>query len=173
MAARTLEQQGSSRGRKPDVREIEQFLFREAMYLDSKRYQEWLDLFTEDGLYWVPAAPDQKDPYNHVSLYFEDRILRQMRVRRLTHPQAYSLQNPVRASRVVGNVLIESFEEATGDCRVRSTFHMLELQYGEQQMYGGFYTHELKAVEGDYRIRLKRVDLINCDGPLDTMQAFL
>jgi len=175
MAGKTLDQ-GISPGRhrgKPDIREVEQFLYREAFYLDSKLYQEWLDLFTEDGLYWVPAAPDQKDPYNHVSLYFEDRILRQMRVRRLLHPQAFSLQSPVRASRIVGNIMLEQFDASTGNCRVRSTFHMLELQYGEQHLYGGFYLHDLEAAESGYRIKMKRVDLINCDGPLDIMQAFV
>ncbi len=156
-----------------DLGEIEQFLFKEAMYLDRGLYDEWLDLFADDGLYWVPAAPEQEDPYNHVSLYFEDKILRQMRVRRLRHEQAFSLQSPVRASRILGNVLLEGVDDDSGVCRVRSTFHMLELQFGEQQTYGGSYTHELMPVADSYKIKLKRVDLINCDAPLDIMQAFL
>ncbi len=172
MAGKTL-LPSISRGEKPDVRAVEQFLYREASYLDRKLYPEWLELFTEDGLYWVPATPDQKDPESHVSLYFEDRILRQMRVRRLLHPQAYSLQSPVRSSRMVGNVLLEDYDAATGDCRVRSTFHMLELQFGEQHLYGGFYVHELASVETGFKIKMKRVELINCDGPLDIMQSFL
>lgn len=158
--------------RAPDIRAVEQFLYLEAMYLDRKLYDEWLDLFAEDGLYWVPAAPDQQDPYEHISLYFEDAALRRMRVRRLRHPQAFSLENPVRASRIVGNVMIEDHDGASGACRVRSTFQMLELQYGEQHLYGGFYTHELKPAGDSYEIKMKRVDLINCEGPHETMQAF-
>jgi len=156
-----------------DLKEVEQFLFKEAMYLDQARYDEWLDLFTEEGLYWVPAVPDQEDPYNHVSLYFEDKILRRMRVRRLRHDQAFSMQSPVRASRILGNVLLEDYDEDSGACRVRSTFHMLELQFGEQQTLGGSYTHELIPSGDSYKIKLKRVDLINCDAPLDILQAFL
>jgi benzoate/toluate 1,2-dioxygenase beta subunit len=155
-----------------DSKEIEQFLFKEAMYLDRGLYDEWLDLFTEDGLYWVPAAPDQEDPYNHVSLYFEDKILRQMRVRRLRHEHAFSLHSPVRASRILGNVLVESRDDASGTYRVRSTFHLLELQFGEQQIYGGSYTHDLVRAADSYKIKMKRVELINCDQPLDIMQAF-
>lgn len=172
MSADALERKAAA-DRLPDVREIEQFLYREAMYLDRKLYDEWLALFTEDGLYWVPAARDQADPYNHVSLFFEDAILRRMRVRRLRHPQAFSLESPVRSSRIVGNVLIEDYDPASGNCRVRSTFQMLELQYGEQHLYGGFYLHDLVPADGTYRIKLKRVDLINCDAPQETMQAFL
>lgn len=152
---------------------IEQFLFKEAMYLDRGLYDEWLDLFTEDGLYWVPATPDQEDPYNHISLYFEDATLRQMRVNRLRHDQAFSLQSPVRASRILGNVLVEDHDAETGACRVRSTFHMLELQFGEQQTYGGSYLHDLVPHDDTFKIKLKRVDLINCDTPLEIMQAFL
>ena len=98
----------------PDLTSIEQFLFKEAMYLDRGLYDEWLDLFTEDGLYWVPAAPGQEDPYNHISLYFEDATLRRMRVHRLRHAQAFSVHSPVRASRIVGNVLVEGYDPDTG-----------------------------------------------------------
>ena len=34
--------------------EIEDFLYREADLLDERRYEEWLDLFTEDAHYWMP-----------------------------------------------------------------------------------------------------------------------
>jgi len=156
-----------------DTRAIEQFLFKEAMYLDRGLYDEWLDLFTDDGLYWVPAAPGQEDPYNHVSLYFEDRVLREMRVRRMRHERAFSMQSPVRGSRILGNVLVEESDDGTGACRVRSAFHLLELQFGEQQTYGGFYIHDLVPVGDSYKIKLKRVDLINCDAPLEIMQGFL
>lgn len=156
-----------------DLRAVEQFLYREAMLLDRKLYDEWLELFTEDGIYWVPAAPDQEDPYRHLSLYFEDRVLRQMRVRRLRHPQAFSLENPVRSSRIVGNVLLERRDPSTGEIRVRSTFHMLELQYGEKHSYGGFYVHDLVAFGDSFKIKMKRVELMDCDCPQETMQGFL
>src|SRR5258708_13006502 len=41
----------------------EQFLFHEARLLDTQRYEEWLQLFTEDATYWVPPEQGQKDPY--------------------------------------------------------------------------------------------------------------
>src|SRR5262249_18780187 len=43
-------------------RQIEEFVYREAEILDERRYEEWLDLFTEDARYWMPmrrnAPPD-------------------------------------------------------------------------------------------------------------------
>ena len=34
--------------------EVEEFLYQEAELLDERRYEEWLDLFTEDTQYWMP-----------------------------------------------------------------------------------------------------------------------
>ena len=41
-----------------DRAEIEQFLYREARLLDTQQFEAWLDLFTEDACYWVPAGRD-------------------------------------------------------------------------------------------------------------------
>ena len=38
--------------------EIEDFLYAEAELLDERRYEEWLDLFTEDARYWMPMRRD-------------------------------------------------------------------------------------------------------------------
>src|SRR5262245_40277063 len=35
------------------LREVEQFLYREARLLDERRFHEWLELFTEDVRYWM------------------------------------------------------------------------------------------------------------------------
>jgi len=34
--------------------EVQEFLYREAELLDERRYEEWLDLFTEDAHYFMP-----------------------------------------------------------------------------------------------------------------------
>ena len=35
----------------------EQFLYRQSELLDSKKWQDWIDLFTDDGIYWMPPEP--------------------------------------------------------------------------------------------------------------------
>ena len=37
------------------IREVEQFLYREARLLDERRFHDWLALFTEDVRYWMPG----------------------------------------------------------------------------------------------------------------------
>ena len=41
-----------------DHRAVAAFLYREARLADEARYAEWLALWTEDGVYWVPATTD-------------------------------------------------------------------------------------------------------------------
>jgi benzoate/toluate 1,2-dioxygenase beta subunit len=156
---------------RPDLREVERFLFQEARLLDATDYDAWLSLFTDDGMYWVPLEPGQTDPLNHISLFYEDRLLREMRAKRLRHPRAFSLEAPLRTARLVGNVLVDSGQ--AGEVIARSTFHMLEYRRDEQRMFGGAYTHHLRHTDAGFRIRLKRVDLINCDAVHEALQTFI
>jgi 3-phenylpropionate/cinnamic acid dioxygenase small subunit len=152
---------------------IAQFLYREARLLDERRWDEWLALFTADGMYWVPLTPDQTDPVNHASLFYENAMLREIRARRLEHARAYSQQPASRTAHLVGNVMIEPNSDAHGAINVRSTFHLLEWRKFEQRAFGGLYTHHLVRDGDDYRIKLKRVNLINCDAPHEALQVFL
>ena len=43
------------------LREVEQFLYRQAELLDGKDWQDYIDLVTDDGLYWMPVKPDQTE----------------------------------------------------------------------------------------------------------------
>ena len=152
--------------------EISLFLYQEARMLDERRWEEWEALFTRDGMYWVPLVPGQADPLNHASIFYEDAILRDVRRRRLEQARAWSQQPITRAARIVGNVLL-----LDGDGEsvvVRSTFQMTEWRKRrEQRQIAGHYTHQLVPDSGSWRIRQKRVDLINCDGAHDTFEIFI
>src|ERR1700716_368996 len=48
---------------------VEQFLYRQAELLDEKRWQDYIDLFAEDGMYWMPPDAWSQRPLwgtNHV-----------------------------------------------------------------------------------------------------------
>ncbi len=150
---------------------VERFLFREAALLDEQRLEAWLDLFTADGTYWVPAAPDQPDPFDHVSLFYEDRALMAMRIARLRHPHAPGAARPVRTTRMVGNVLVT--DGAGSEIAVRSCFQLIEAQAGRTRLFAGTYRHRLTAAAGDFRIKQKRVDLVDADAAHEAIQIFL
>ena len=97
-------------------------------------------------------------------LIHEARLL-ETRIRRLASPRIYSQEPRSRTSRMIGNVTIE--EHAADACTVRSKFQLLEYRREAQRMFGGTAFHRLVRAAGGIQIAWKRVDLVNCDAPLD------
>src|SRR5687767_10712739 len=148
-----------------DVHRCEQFLAHEARLLDEAKFDDWLALFTADAWYWVPSEPHQANPHDTVSLIYDDRRLLETRVRRLASPRMYSQEPRSRTSRVVANVTIEDAEGRAAT--LRSKFLMIEYRREQQRMFAGTAWHRLVQIDGAVRIAWKRVDLVNCDAPLD------
>lgn len=142
---------------------VERFVTHEARLLDDRRFEEWLTLFTADARYWVPMAWGQESATEHVSLVNEDLTLLTMRIRRLQDPRTASQQPPSRTSHQVTNTELENIAADGGSIRARSAFSILEYRRDEQRIFGGFVTHDLVADGDAFRMRGKRVDLLNCD----------
>ena len=147
-----------------DREACEAFLVHEARLLDAAMFDDWLALFTPDAQYWVPSQPDQQSPHDTVSLMYDDRRLLETRVRRLASPRIYSQEPRSRTSRIVANVTIE--ESGPEFIATRSKFMMIEFRRNEQRLFGGTCFHRLVLQDGAMRIRLKRIELVNCDAPL-------
>ncbi len=156
----------------PSQHELEQFIYTEARLIDEKRWDEWSALFTEDGEYWVPATPGQPDPHHHVSLIYETALLRSVRLRRYRHPNAMSLQPVPRSVHLMSNVMLDHWDAAAQTCIVNSRFIMLEFRRDLQKTYGGAVTHTLVAIDEQWRIRRKKVELANADGVHDNIQIY-
>jgi benzoate/toluate 1,2-dioxygenase beta subunit len=145
------------------LRRVEEFLYLEAAFLDRPDLDAWIELYTEDGTYWMPASEDQPDPVDHISLIYDDRVMMEIRRRNFVHPRAASKDYKVRASHIISNVRITAMDAQTGDYTVMSNFHCAYHYWDEQRLYAGTYRHELVNTDGGFRIRHKRVDLIDCD----------
>jgi 3-phenylpropionate/cinnamic acid dioxygenase small subunit len=114
----------------------------------------------------VPSEPDQASPLDTVSLIYDDRQLLETRVRRLASPRIYSQEPRSRTSRIVTNISIEDNPNIASTL-VRSKFVLIEFRRNEQRLFGGTSFHRLTVAGGDIKIAWKRVDLVNCDGPMD------
>lgn len=155
-------------------RSVEHFLSYEAQLLDAQDYATWESLFTDGGMYWIPLAHNQADPLNHASICYEDAILRDVRIRRLAESRAWSQQPVTITSRLVGSVIVTAHDASVGTLRVRSAFQMTEWRKRrEQRQLAGHYTHDLVQDGARWKISLKRVDLINCDGAHDNFEVFV
>ena len=149
------------------VADIEAFLFREARLLDERRFEDWLDLFTDTGWYWVPTRPDQDNPRDTISLIYDDRRLLETRIRRLRNPRVHAQVPPSRTSRIVANVAIEAERPADIDLLAVSNFQLVEYRRDRQRLFAGSARHGLVRDGGGFRIQWKRVDLVNSEGTLD------
>ena len=156
-----------------DLQKIAMLLHHETEYLNTGRYDDWLSLFTDNGRYWVPLSPEQSDPINEVSLFFEDKKLMQMRILRLTDESAPALALPLRTSRLTGTPVIDGVDAESGQIIAKSRFYMTEYQNDRQRIFSGLYSYWLTHTGDDYRISLKRVDLVNCDSIFESLQVFI
>ena len=144
---------------------VEQFLFRQSELLDNKLWQDYIDLFADDGVYWMPVLPEQTEWEGSASIFAEDKLLMSVRMGRVTHPNAWSQAPMWATNHVVGNVVIES--ESGKEVVVRSRFHMMELRRDNVRHFGGTYRHILVKQGDGFRIKLQRVDLFNGQAPFD------
>jgi len=145
---------------------VEQFLYRQAALLDAKRWQDYIDLYTADGIYWMPPDPAHTTWDGVPAIFAEDRNLMTVRMNRVLHPDAWSQRPLWGTNHVVGNVMIES-EKPNGDVVVRSRFHMMELRRDDVRHFAGSYVHHLKRTKDGYRIALQRVDMTNAQAAYD------
>lgn len=154
----------------PSERELIDFVVMEARLLDDRRYEEWNALWAEGGIYWVPLTPNQPDGLNHSSHLHEDALLRTLRIERLKSPRAFSQQPPSRSHHLLQTPAVQASE---GGARVlRTPFHYTEAQGEELHIFVGTAFHHLVLEGGQLRMKLKRVDLLNCDAALPAVQLF-
>ena len=154
----------------PSTDEIEAFLYHEAELLDAKAFDDWLDLLTDDVLYWAPLARGQAENDVHSSLFFEDRLLLRIRVERLKSPRVFSQQPPSFCQHVLQRprVVFEGVHVST-----RAPFFYMETRVDEKLTLSGTVHHELVSVDGQLKIRRKRIELVNRDAALPSIQLLI
>lgn len=153
--------------------DIIRFIHDEARLLDELRYGEWLNLYADDGHYWMPAEWHQTDPRLQASLMYEDMLLLRIRVERLSGARTFSQKPKSRAHHLLQVPQIDEFNPEENRFRTYTPFHYVETRRDEKELYAGWARHELKLVDGMLKIHLKRVDLVNFDAPFGNIQLFM
>ena len=143
-------------------RRIELFLLEEARLLDAGQFEDWLKLYEPQGIYWMPSQPGQTDPLNVASIMYEDHAILSMRVQRLLEARALVLTPMPRTTHLVSN--IEAKEADGGEFSADAAFICVEHQSDRQRIYSGRHAYQLAPHDDSFRIKLKRVALMNCDG---------
>ena len=133
------------------LEQVQQFLYREARYLDDRAFENWLELYSPDARFWMPAWDDDdklvEDPQNEISLIYyptrsglEDRVFRI----RTERSSATSLPEP-RTSHNISNV--EILEQTDRECKLRFNWLTFNFRYKMTDTYFGtsFYTLDVSG----------------------------
>ncbi len=153
-------------------RAVERALYRQGAMLDAQDWQGFIDLFTPDGVYWMPASADQPDWLDYPSIFAEDRMMMMIRKGRLEHPNAWSQAAEWGTNHMVGNLIIESVSDT--DVHSYARFHLFEQRRENARHFAGSYRHHWKRTDDGLKIKLQRVDMINGQATYDyVLQAWV
>ena len=153
--------------RELDLRQVEQFVYREARYADEHDYDAWEALWTDDALYWVPAGGDLADPGGQMSVIYDNRNRISTRLKQLRTGRRYAQTPPSRLRRVVSNV--EVLGREGGDTVVGANFILAEARERGVVTWAGRTTYRLRWADGELKLAAKQVLLVNRDQPLPTL----
>ena len=147
------------------LQDVTRFLWHEADFLDGCAYDEWLDLWTEDGLYVMPIGAGE-DYANQLNLCYDNAKMRRDRVGRFQAGFSISSAPPAVTVRTVSRIVID---KAVGDLiTVRAAEHLVEDKFGRQRVWAGNVHYVLKATDGGFKLHEKVIRLLNSDGMLNS-----
>ena len=147
------------------LEKAQQFLYREARFLDDKQWDDWLAMYAPDAEFWMPAWDDDdklvENPQTDISLIYyphkgglEDRVFRI----RTERSSATSLPEP-RTSHNITNV--EIIEQSDGLCRLRFNWLTFNFRYKTTDTYFGTSYYSIDTSGEQPLIKNKRVVLKN------------
>lgn len=150
------------------IHEVQTTVYQEALHLDAQRWDNWLDLFTEDAVFWLPAWSGEHrlstSPERDLSLiYCAARAGLEDRVWRVRSGLSVASRPLPRTSHAVTNCVVTADSTHSEQVVVESswTCHVYELKQRTQHMFFGNYQHQLRCEQGQWRIARKKVVLMN------------
>jgi len=146
-----------------DYLAVKAFVEGEMQLLDDSAFADWLKLFAEQGIYWVPINRAQKSPLDHVSLFYDDRERLRTRVERLLHPMIHTQTPSSRTCRMLSAIRVTAPRQ--GMHVLTAKYLMSEYRPGHpQRHYAGDVEYQLSGPIDQLAIDLKKLTLINADG---------
>ena len=135
---------------------------RETRLLDQLRFDEWLSMYAPECIYWVPGTPEAGDPRREITISFDDRRRMEDRIYRLRTGYAWSQAPKSRTVRMMSNVEVFSTQQSSIRM-VRSNFLISEFRVDGTRFLSGWCGHRFIENAHSWQIRVRQVNLIDCD----------
>ncbi len=153
------------------LEDVTQFIYREARLQDENQYDAWEALWTDDGVYWVPANGDDIDPEQKMSIIYDNRSRIALRIRQYHTGKRFSQTPQSRLRRLVSNV--EVLSDDGHEVAVAANALVFESHSRGDTLWAARIEYTLRrGPEGDLRMARKKVMLVNNSTALYSM-AFL
>ena len=152
------------------LEEVTQFIYREARLQDEHAYDAWEALWTDDGVYWIPANGEGGDPELEMSIVYDNRSRIALRIKQFHTGKRFSQTPRSRLRRLVSN--IEILEQDALHIRVTSNAMVFESNRRGDRVWASRNEYKLRREGEGLRMAAKKVVLVNNDTALYTM-AFL
>jgi 3-phenylpropionate/cinnamic acid dioxygenase small subunit len=147
------------------------FLYMEARLQDEHRYEAWEALWTDDGVYWVPANGADIDPEKEMSIIYDNRSRISLRIKQLLTGKRHTQTPQSRLRRMVSN--IELLGEQNGDIAVASNSMVFESSLRDDTIWAARNEYRLRYVDGELRMAYKKVTLVNNEKALFTLSFLI
>ena len=154
------------------VMEVTELLAREADHIDRREWQAWVDMFTPDSEFWMPAWRNEdeitEDPLKEISLiYLPDRGIED-RVFRFTSGDSYASTPLPTTSHCVGSVRVLSDDGETVEASAKAVVATMDPRIGNI-VRGVWYDYLLVRIDGELKIKRKKVTFLErvIDGTVD------
>ena len=146
--------------------ELMQFYIREAWLLDERRFREWLDIFTDDVLYFMPRRKNvlrrelhrEVTPLGDLAILEEDRRYLEMRVARLETGMAWAEDPPSRTRHLIGNLEAAPLENGEVSARTAFLVYRSHLET-DHQLLSGSREDVLRQVDGTWKVARRTIVL--------------
>lgn len=148
------------------------FIYKEARLQDEHQYEAWEALWTDDGVYWVPANSDDIDPEKEMSIIYDNRSRIALRVKQLLTGKHFTQTPQSRLRHLVSNIELVD-QEAGGDIAVASNSLVFESSLRDDTIWAARNEYRLRYVDGELRMAYKKVTLVNNDKALYTLSFLI
>jgi 3-phenylpropionate/cinnamic acid dioxygenase small subunit len=150
--------------------DVQQFLFLEARLQDDHEYAAWETLWTDDGVYWIPANTadgTEVDPEREMSILYDNRSRIRLRIKQLLTGRRHTQEPKSQLRRIIGNIELLSVDAK--EIRVGANSMIFESSIRDDTIWSSRNEYVLRYESEGLKMAFKKVTLANNNRAIFTL----
>jgi benzoate/toluate 1,2-dioxygenase subunit beta len=158
--------------------EVHKLVLYEARLLDEWRWDDWLDLFSDDAIYWIPIKEDV-DPKLSPSIIFEDKEMLTVRIEQLARQKRLAQTPRSQTIHQITNLEVTSADSQAST--VRYNLLVIEVRsgdwrhngLGEKHFFAGRCEIAFKRIDERWKVLSKKIILLDRTQPIEGLSFLI